>query len=285
MTAVKDLVPKNYTDDPNWDFNLTSHQDLEDLADARAAAINNIATAGSSVPQALTLRAGNTTPRATPATELSGNAATDGDVKRVDLTPSTASVAVSGTVQLTATVWPSFADDNSVSFASSHTGIATVNSSGLVTGVAVNTKATATVTSDATNVSDGETLTLGTQVYRFKDTMAAAYDVKIGASAAATLDNLKAAVNASGTPGTEYFAGTLVHPTIEATTNTDTTQLFRALTGGSGGNSLAVSETSAHLTFGVGVTAMSGGFDDTTITVTTTDGSFTDTTLVTVTAS
>ena len=34
------------------------------------------------------------------------------------------------------------------------------------------------LTSDATNVSDGETVTLDTVVYRFKDTMLAAYDVK-----------------------------------------------------------------------------------------------------------
>lgn len=282
MTAVKDLAPKNWNDDPNWDFNLTSHLDQEDLKDARALAEDNIATAGSSVPQASTMRAGNTTPRETPATELSGNVDDDVDVKRVDLTPATVSVAVGATTPLTATVLPAYAADKTKAFASSHTGIATVHSStGVVTGVAVNTKATATVTSNATNVTDGDTVTVNGQAYRFKDTMAAAYDVKIGASAAASLDNLKAAINATGTPGTEYFAGTLVHPTVEATTNTDTVQTLSARTGGEDGNALTLAKSAVTLT----VTAFTGGYDDTTITVTTTDGSFTDTSVVTVTAS
>lgn len=282
MTVVKDLVPDNYNDDPNWDYQLTSHLDQEDLKDARAAAEANIATTGSSVPQASTLRAGNTTPRATPATELSDRVDDDAAVKRVELSPSTASVAVAATTTLTATVLPAYATTKTKSFASNHTGIATVNSStGVVTGVAVTTKSTATVTSNATNVTDNDTVTINGQVYRFKNTMAAAYDVKIGASAAATLDNLKAAVNASGTPGTEYFTGTLIHPTVTATTNTDTVQTLEAKTGGSTGNSITLAKSAATYT----VTAFAGGYDDATITVTTTDGSFTDTSVVTVTAS
>ena len=122
------------------------------------------------------------------------------------------------------------------------------------------------LTSDATNVSDGDTVTLDTIVYRFKDTMLAAYDVKIGASAAITLDNLKAAVNATGTAGTEYFAGTLVHPTVIATSNGDTVQGFRARTIGTAGNSIATTETSAHLSFG-GAT-MTGGVATSAATVT-----------------
>ena len=47
------------------------------------------------------------------------------------------------------------------------------------------TAATGVLTSDGTNVSDGDTVTIGSTVYRFKNTMAAAYDVKIGANAAA----------------------------------------------------------------------------------------------------
>lgn len=105
------------------------------------------------------------------------------------------------------------------------------------------------LTSDTTNVSDGETVTIGSTVYRFKDTMAQAYDVKIGASAAETLDNLKAAINASGTPGTEYFAGTLAHPTVVATTNTDTTQKVVARIPGTAANTAATTETSAHLSW------------------------------------
>lgn len=68
----------------------------------------------------------------------------------------------------------------------------------------------------AGNAVDGETVTIGTTVYRWKDTLAAAYDVKIGANAAASIVNLVAAINANGTAGTHYFAGTLVHPTVRA---------------------------------------------------------------------
>jgi len=67
-------------------------------------------------------------------------------VTGVTMSPTTASVAVSGTQQLTATVAPSNATNKSVSWSSGNTGIATVNSSGLVTGIAAGS-ATITVTS------------------------------------------------------------------------------------------------------------------------------------------
>lgn len=94
---------------------------------------------------------------------------------------------------------------------------------------------------------DAETVTIGSVVYRFKNTPAQAYDVKIGASAAASLDNLKLAINASGIgDGTDYYAGTLVHPYVIATANTDTTQKINSRTYGTGNNTLATTETCAH---------------------------------------
>lgn len=111
------------------------------------------------------------------------------------------------------------------------------------------------LTSDGTNFADNETVTIDTTVYRFKTTPAAAYDVQIGASAAVSLDNLKAAINASGTAGTEYFAGTLEHPTVIATTNTDTVQTIRAKTIGTAANSIATTETGAHAAWGAATMA------------------------------
>ena len=74
------------------------------------------------------------------------------------------------------------------------------------------------------NPTDGVTLTIGltgvTQAYRFKNTLALAYDVKIGATISDTMANLKAALNADGTPGTEYYTGTLVNPLLSATVAT-----------------------------------------------------------------
>jgi hypothetical protein len=54
-----------------------------------------------------------------------------------------------------------------------------------------------------------------------------AYEVLIGGSAAAELDNLKSAINADGTAGV-YSANTVAHPQVTATTNTNTTQVVQA---------------------------------------------------------
>lgn len=118
--------------------------------------------------------------------------------------------------------------------------------------------ASSTLTSTGVNVTDNDTATIGSTVYRFKNTLAAAYDVKIGASAAATLANLKAAINASGTPGTEYFAGTVIHPTVSAGAITATTLVITAKTAGPGGNSIATTDTATTLSF-TGSTLAGGG--------------------------
>lgn len=112
---------------------------------------------------------------------------------------------------------------------------------------------TATLTSDETAPGDGDTVTLGTKTYTFKTVLstepAVEGEVLIGASAAAALDNLKAAVNHTGTPGTDYTCEA-AHPDIEATTNTDTTQVFVARVAGEAGDALASEEDSDHLAFG-----------------------------------
>lgn len=88
---------------------------------------------------------------------------------------------------------------------------------------------TSTLTSNATNVSADDTVTINTTVYKFVAVPSAAYDVDIGVSAATSLDNLKSAINADGTAGA-YGTGTVAHPEFIATTNTDTTQIIRSRT-------------------------------------------------------
>lgn len=117
-----------------------------------------------------------------------------------------------------------------------------------------------TLTSDATNVADGETVVVGATggtsiTYRFKTTPAQAYDVKIGTNASETLDNLKKAINATGTAGTEYFAGTLVNPDIIAYTKTATTLKVAFRTRGVAGNAYTTTETSGHLSWTAGTLA------------------------------
>lgn len=138
--------------------------------------------------------------------------------------------------------------------------------------------ATGTITSDATNVSDGDTVVLGATggtpiTYRFKTTPSQAYDVKIGANASATLDNLKSAINATGAYGTDYFAGTLVNPDVIAYTKTATTLKIAFRTIGTAGNAYTTTETSTHLSWGGGT--LSGGVATTNSTITIGDVTYT----------
>ena len=121
------------------------------------------------------------------------------------------------------------------------------------------TAATGVLTSDATNVTDGDTVTIESVVYRFKNTMAAAYDIKIAATAALTILNLDAAIDASGTPGTEYYTGTLAHPSVLTTGSTATTLSYIAARTGDAGNLIATTEASTHLSWGAAT--LTGGED------------------------
>lgn len=112
------------------------------------------------------------------------------------------------------------------------------------------TQATGTIsnTSDS-NMNDGDTFTIGSITYRFKNTMAAAYDVKIQSTRGGTLTSFAAAINGSGTVGTDYFAGTLANTSAQCTAlNTSTghfTLFIAALAGGTGGNSIAFTSTAS----------------------------------------
>lgn len=119
-------------------------------------------------------------------------------------------------------------------------------------------KASGTLTSDATAPADGATVTIGSRVYTFKTTLTgAANEVLIGASAAAALDNLKSAINGTAGAGSTYGTGTVAHADVDATTNTDTTQLVVAKVNGGSGNGIATTETSSHLSWGA--TTLLGG--------------------------
>lgn len=113
------------------------------------------------------------------------------------------------------------------------------------------------LTSNTTDVGNTETVTIDATVYRFMDTMAQAYDIQRGVSAADSLDNLKAAINLTGTPGTEYYAGTAAHPTVVATTNTDTTQKIVVRIPGTASNAAPTEDTSA--TYSWADTTLGGG--------------------------
>lgn len=105
--------------------------------------------------------------------------------------------------------------------------------------------ATTTITSTNVNPTVNDNCTLGAVTYRFVDALTQANDVKRGADADETMENLKKAINLTGTAGTHYHASTVKHPTVRAGDYDDTTHVLKvhARTGGTGGNALASAST------------------------------------------
>lgn len=105
----------------------------------------------------------------TPAIYLyTERSATPVNVTGVDVSPSTSSIEINGTVQLTATVSPSNATNKSVTWSSNNTSIATVSNSGLVTGISAGTtRITATTTDGSfTDYCDVTVTTAVTYTYK-----------------------------------------------------------------------------------------------------------------------
>lgn len=125
-----------------------------------------------------------------------------------------------------------------------------------VTAVA-GTLATGTLTSTGVAPTDGDTVTIGSQTYTFKTALTAgtANQVLIGASAAIALDNLKSAINGTGTAGTDYTAVTPVHSKVTATTNTDTTQVVEARDFAVTNADIATTEVAVTLSWGAATLA------------------------------
>lgn len=130
-------------------------------------------------------------------------------------------------------------------------------------------KATATLTT-TNDFTDGETVTINGKSYTIKTTLsspAQMNEVLRGANAAATLDNLKLAVNQGSTAfptaadssgeGTTWSTGTVRHTDVIATTNANDSQVFEARDFGTAANTYTTAETCAAASFGGAV--MSGG--------------------------
>lgn len=115
--------------------------------------------------------------------------------------------------------------------------------------------ATGVLTSDNTNVSDGDTVTIGSQVYTFKTNLttgnATPGEIHIGGSADASLTNLANAINqTAGTPGTDYDSSTPLNASVTSSTVASHALTLTAKTPGSAANNIATTETSSHLSFG-----------------------------------
>lgn len=106
------------------------------------------------------------------------------------------------------------------------------------------TAATGTLTNEVAFV-EGDTVTIGGVTYTFMDALSTEpdvpYEVLIGANVAASHTNLAKAINDSGTEGTHYGVGTLIHPTVSASAGATST-VVTAKTPGTGGNAIATTE-------------------------------------------
>jgi hypothetical protein len=123
---------------------------------------------------------------------------------------------------------------------------------GSTLAAATGTAGTTTLTS-AGVFADADTITIGSITYTMKTALTNSgntpYEVLIGVSATVSLDNLKSAINGTGTAGTTMGFGTTAHPQVKATTKTATTLLIQALQLGTTANSIATTKVSANFTW------------------------------------
>lgn len=109
--------------------------------------------------------------------------------------------------------------------------------------------------------SAGETVIIGNVTYTFRAavTNTVPNEVKIGAAATNSLDNLKDAINRTAVvavPGTDYSSATKRHPDVTAGTKTAST-LVVATTDTNANGVLATTETAANASF-TGATLSAG---------------------------
>lgn len=123
--------------------------------------------------------------------------------------------------------------------------------------------ASGVLTSDNTDVADGATVTIGEIVYRFKDTMAQAYDVKRTGTADDTLANLVHAINGTGSAGVNYYEGTVAHTLVTSGDVSSHAITVTAKTKGVAGDSIAKAEDSDHLDWDGTGEYFTGGVDGT----------------------
>lgn len=93
----------------------------------------------------------------------------------------------------------------------------------------------------AANANADDTITVDGQVYTFKASASAAYEVTIGGTAALTATNLLRAINLESTG---WGAGTVQHPTVFAPSQTGSTyNLLRSRRTGTAGNTIQISSS------------------------------------------
>jgi hypothetical protein len=122
---------------------------------------------------------------------------------------------------------------------------------------AVSARATGTLTL-AGVPANLDLIVIGSMSYSMRTTVTGPYQVKIGASAAATATNIINAINNSGgTVGTDYGSGAAAHPYVTAVTGGAGIVTVNSIYYGTAGNGLATTEDSTQMSWGA--VSLAGG--------------------------
>lgn len=103
------------------------------------------------------------------------------------------------------------------------------------------------------NMTDADVVTIGTTAYKFTvnlSTPAVANEVKIGATASDSIDNLIAAINGAAGAGTTYSTGTVAHADVTAAAGAGDTMVATAKVFGTAGNAIATTESGGSSAWG-----------------------------------
>jgi len=126
---------------------------------------------------------------------------------------------------------------------------------------------TATGTLTGTTIANGDTVTIGGYTYTFVAALsedsgdAVPFEVLVGVSDSASLDNLIAAINGAAGEGTTYGTGTTAHAFVTAAAGAGDTMDVTFNTPGAAGN---IATTASLTAGGWGDTTLTGGVDATT---------------------
>lgn len=116
------------------------------------------------------------------------------------------------------------------------------------------------VTSDASLITIGSIIYTGTlELSETSGATAVPNQILWVTSEAVFLDNIKSAINRTGTIGTDYSTGTEQHPEVYATTNGATTQVVASRLLGTVGNAIATTDTLANYAWGATTLASGTG--------------------------
>lgn len=104
-----------------------------------------------------------------------------------------------------------------------------------------------------------DTITIGAVVYTLRAApTTVANEILIGGTAAETAANLAAAINLTGTPGTDYGSLTVIHPTVSAVVESAVVTVT-AKVAGVGGNAILLAEAGTGFSWAGGAVLLAGG--------------------------